>query len=100
MIYSIVEHGPVVVVSLDGLVNYASSADFKRLMADIAPFKGRKIVFDLGRIHHVDSVGLGFLYVARDELGRAFPLGLKSPNESVRKLLELTESYTDFDIQP
>jgi len=101
MIYAIDEKGPVVVVSLDGQVNYASSNDFKKLMGDMAPYKGRKVIFDMERIHHIDSVGLGFLYVAKEELSLAnAPLGLKSPQDAVRKLLELTESYADFDILP
>lgn len=100
MIYSISENGPVVVVSLTGQVNYASSPDFQRLMSDVAPFKGRKIVFNMERVGHIDSVGLGFLYVARDELGHVFPLGLKAPRKEVLRLLDLTESLGDFDVQP
>ena len=100
MQYSIIEQGPEVVVSLDGQVNYACSGDFKKLMGALAAYKGRRIVFDLERIHHIDSVGLGFLYVAKEELSLPdHPLGLKAPQEAVRRLLELTESYADFDIR-
>jgi len=99
MKYVINDIGPAVIGCLDGQVNYASSGDFKSLMEDLAPYLGRKVVFDLEHIRQIDSVGLGFLYVAKAELERpGQPMGLKSPQEAVIRLLQLTESLEDFEI--
>lgn len=101
MQYVINDTGPAVIVCLDGQVNYASSSDFKSLMEDLSPYFGRKVVFDLEHIRQIDSVGLGFLYVAKAELERpGQPMGLRAPQEAVVRLLQLTESLEDFDIQP
>jgi anti-anti-sigma regulatory factor len=52
-------------------------------------------------VTRIDSVGLGLLYIAREEVANAgSKIRLKSPQSGIVKMLELTEADADFDIQP
>jgi anti-sigma B factor antagonist len=48
----------------------------------------------------MDSVGLGLLYIAQEDLsGHGAKLSITSPSENVRRLLELTQSNLVFDVR-
>jgi len=100
MNYSIQESGSEVVINLDGHLNFAASKDFKRLITDLGKVKDRPVVFDLTKVPYIDSVGLGLLYIAKEEFGTAGRrLSLRAPGEAVRKMLRLTEAEAEFDIR-
>lgn len=100
MKYSVERRGDDVVIVLDGQLNYASSLMFRGVIADVTGYEGKRVVFDLEKISHIDSVGLGLLYIAKDEFSQAKGrLILKSPHDNVLKMLELTETGMDFEIQ-
>jgi anti-anti-sigma factor len=101
MQYKIEDSGSGLYVRLSGDLNFAANADFKMVVDKIAERRGRPLTIDLAQVGHVDSVGLGLLYIARDEAGSSGrKVQLKSPQSAVMKLLKLTAADEDFDVLP
>jgi len=86
-------------VQMSGDLNFAANADFKAVIDRLAGSRGRAITFDMAGVNHIDSVGLGLLYIAKEEAetGGA-KIRIRSPQPGVLKLLKLTESDADFEI--
>ena len=87
-------------VRITGDLDFAANGEFKKIIDRLVTVKGKPVTFDLAGVGRIDSVGLGLLYIAKEE---ASPPGgkihLKSVQKGVLKMLELTEADTDFDIQ-
>lgn len=87
-------------VTLDGPLDYATSAQMESLIHDINVIKAEKAVFDLTKVPRVDSVGLGMLHLAKDViLERGTRLVLRGASGNVLRLFELTDSARSFDIE-
>jgi anti-anti-sigma factor len=86
-----------IIVRMSGDLNFAANGEFKAVLDKLAAAKGRLVTFDLANVPRIDSVGLGLLYIAREEVGAK--IRLKSPQGNIVKMLELTEADADFDIQ-
>ena len=100
MNYQFTEDGAGTCVKISGELNFAASNDFKGIIDTLVAGKGRQVTFDLGGVTRIDSVGLGLLYIAKEELGGAGgKIRLKSPQGGVLKMLRLTEADADFDVQ-
>lgn len=100
MDFRIIEGDDIVRVSLTGRLDFACNPVFERLLDEIAPLRNRQIIFDLSMVMHVDSIGLGLLHVAREDLASAnSTLTLASPGPSVARMLHLTDAAACFDIQ-
>ncbi|WP_375481653.1 STAS domain-containing protein [uncultured Jatrophihabitans sp.] len=58
------------------------------------------VVLDLSEVTFIDSVGLGMLVRARDDLARdrTSQLRLRNPSDRVRRMLELTALLDQFVI--
>ena len=57
----------------------------------------RKVVFDLGGVSSLDSVGLGLLFIAREEFTDIqCPFSLRKASGSVARLLALTNAKMSF----
>jgi len=85
-----------ITVRMTGDLNFSANGEFRQVLERLATAKGRQVTFDLAGVPHIDSVGLGLLYIAKEESsGR---IRLKSPQNSIMKMLELTEADADFDI--
>ncbi len=101
MNYSITDTAEGARVTLDGQLNFATNVEFQHLLEGLVQKRPRRVVFDLAGLTLIDSVGLGLLYIAHEDLaalgGR---LCLKSATGHVARLLELTEAGKTFDILP
>jgi anti-anti-sigma factor len=99
MQYSIAKNGQAVTVALKGQLNFAANEAFAGLLRDLDGVGKAQVVFDLSGLSHIDSVGLGLLYIAREDLdGVGAMMSLAKPQGSVKRLLELTEAGDTFKI--
>ena len=89
-----------VCVRLSGDLNFSANNDFRALLDKLAEARGRTVTFDLANVARIDSVGLGLLYIAKEEVAGSGRIRLKSPQSGIMKMLELTEADGDFDIIP
>ena len=89
-----------ITIRMSGDLNFSANNEFRAVLDKLAGAKGRPVTFDLANLPRIDSVGLGLLYIAREEVTAAGSrIRLKSPQSSILKMLELTEADADFDIQ-
>jgi len=86
-----------ILVHMSGDLNFAANGDFKTVIDRLATSRGRTVTFDMAKVNHIDSVGLGLLYIAKEEVNSG-KIRIRSPQAGVMKLLKLTESDVDFDI--
>jgi anti-anti-sigma factor len=90
-----------ILVRMTGDLNFAANTEFKHVVERMSTIRGRTVTFDMAKVNHIDSVGLGLLYIAKEEAdGAGAKIRLRSPQPGVMKLLKLTESDADFDILP
>lgn len=100
MEYNVRRNGEGVTVSLAGQLNFACNETFAGLLRDLDGVDRSRVVFDLSGLSHIDSVGLGLLYIAQEELeGHGASMCLASPRGGVKRLLELTEADDTFEIR-
>ncbi|TAN80459.1 MAG: anti-sigma factor antagonist [Magnetospirillum sp.] len=100
MQFRVREEGANVHVSLEGQLNFAANEDFQGLLTQLAAQKNKKIIFEMSGLSHIDSVGLGLLYIAREDMAEAgSSITLTHPRDNVFRMLELTEAHKTFEIQ-
>lgn len=87
-------------VRLSGDLNFSANAEFRTILDKLVTVRGRRITFDLADVGRIDSVGLGLLYIAKEEVAGVGRICLKSPQSGIMKMLALTEADGDFDIIP
>jgi anti-anti-sigma factor len=86
-------------VALDGRLVFAADLTFLALLCDLAARRVRSVQFDLSGLSHIDSVGLGLLYIACETLGGVgIAVTLANPRETVQRTLDLTEATKAFKI--
>ena len=101
MNYRIAENNGVVQVGLEGALNFAANEEFQAMLEKIVGAAPRQVIFNLAALTSVDSVGLGLLYIAREDLSALnAKVTLSSPKGTVSRLLELTEADKTFEIIP
>lgn len=99
MRYDVTQSGNDLIVSLSGRLSFSSFGAFAGLMRQLDGPCEPRVVFDLSSVDHLDSAGLGLLHIAREELGRrGVSVCLSSPVGGVRRLLELTDAESCFEI--
>ena len=87
-------------VTLDGIMDYTTTSQMEGLIGDLHAIKAARVVFDLTKVARVDSVGLGMLHLAKDEiLGKGTRLTLRGATGNVRRLFELTDGDSSFDFE-
>ena len=88
------------VVALDGRLDFTANEDFRELLTQAHELRPKRLVFDLGALAAIDSVGLGLLYIAQEDLGLVETrITLRNPQGYVARLLDLTEADKTFDIE-
>lgn len=97
--YRLADDGDHLIVALEGRLDFAAERQFQELLAALVVSRKRRVTFDLSGLSHIDSVGLGLLYIAREDLGKVnIALALLRPRETVLRMLELTETTKIFAI--
>jgi len=85
---------------MSGNLVFASRDSFSRLLGDLARCEGPSVVFDLAALNAIDSVGLGMIHVAFDDLSsKGRVLRVEKPRGMVRQLFELTEAHRHFEVR-
>jgi len=100
MNYQINDDASGMLIKISGDLDFSANAEFKKIVGALTSRKGRTVTFELSNVSHIDSVGLGLLYIAKEEVGSSGgKICLKSPQAGVQRMLQLTEADTDFDIR-
>lgn len=79
-----------IVLALSGELDLASTPALEKLLHELQPEDGRRVLLDLGRLSFMDSTGLRSVVKAKqdaDAQGRV--LALSRPTPQVQRLLEL-----------
>lgn len=99
MQYRVERQGETVQVVLEGQLNFSANDSFQTLLSDLGRLKARKVLFEMSGLSHIDSVGLGLLYIASEDLGdTGGTITLVHPRDNVFRMLELTEADKAFAI--
>jgi len=100
MQFSVKEDGANLQVKLEGQLNFAANEDFQALLGQLAAHKSKTVLIEMSGLSHIDSVGLGLLYIAREDLAEAgSSITLLHPRDNVFRMLELTEAHKTFEIR-
>lgn len=100
MQFRVKEEGGTVQVALEGQLNFAANEDFQALLTQLGGFKNKTVIFEMAGLTHIDSVGLGLLYIAREDLSEVgATITLAHPRDNVFRMLELTEAQKTFEIR-
>ena len=85
------------ILSLQGILNASSTPTLKTCIAGFPD--EQSIVIDLEKVDFLDSNGLGALIgIARKKKASNATIKLARMNERVKKVFEITQAYTLFDI--
>jgi anti-anti-sigma factor len=98
MNFQISDDASGVSIRISGDLDFGANIEFKKIIQRLDSVKGKSVTFDLSNVNRIDSVGLGLLYIAKEEVGTK--IRLKSPKGEVLSMLKLTEADEDFDIHP
>ena len=86
-----------IILSLEGILNASSAPMLKSYVAGLPDTQS--IVVDLENVEFIDSSGLGVLVgIARTKKTSNALVKLARLNERVKKVFEITQAYTLFDI--
>lgn len=91
--------GDVVVLSVDGEINFNSSPDFRKAFLKVLDSKAKKVVINLSNVAYVDSSGLATLVEALQKIkGASGKLRLTNLSAKVKSLFEITKLEKLFEI--
>lgn len=101
MEFSVAKNGQALTVALQGDLDFTASRTFAGLLRGLGEVSGARIIFDLSDIGHIDSIGLGLLYIAQEKLdGVGASMSLARPQDGVMRLLKQIEAEAAFQITP
>lgn len=99
MKYVITGDAGCLTVRIDGVLNFSVNEDFQNLLRELLARKPAQVVFDFANVPSVDSVGLGLLYIAHEDLsGLGSKCSIINPQQSVIRLLQLTQADRLFAV--
>ncbi len=91
----------VVVLVVDGEINFNSSPDFRKAFLKVLDSKAQKVVVNLSNVAYVDSSGLATLVEAHQKIKSAGGrLKLSNLTNKVKSLFEITKLEKLFEIFP
>ena len=97
MKFNMVENGGAIAVELSGAIDFSCNEEFEVMLDSIKAKTPKKVVFDLAGVSSLDSVGLGLLFIAREEFADInCPFALRRASGSVARLLALTNAKMAF----
>ena len=84
---------------LSGKLTYVESSDFRKNLMSVIEKKIKSLNIVLSDLNYMDSSGLGMLMVSLKECQtHNISLTITNPRDSVKSLLEMTNSYERFKI--
>jgi len=93
--------GDVVVLTVEGEINFNSSPDFRKAFIKVLDSKAQKVVINLAKVDYVDSSGLATLVEALQKIkGVGGKLRLANLSTKVKSLFEITKLEKLFEIFP
>jgi len=93
------DHGPITVVSVSGELTADQSDSFRRSCQDRFDAGSRDVLLDMHELKLVDSAGLELLLWLSDQAAQqSGQLRLVGPDETIRKILEITRLDRRFAI--
>lgn len=91
--------GDVVILAVDGEINFNSSPDFRKSFLKVLDSKAKKVVINLSNVAYVDSSGLATLVEALQKIkGNGGRLRLTNLSAKVKSLFEITKLEKLFEI--
>ncbi len=91
--------GDVVVLSVEGEINFNSSPDFRKSFLKVLDSKEQKVIINLSNVAYVDSSGLATLVEALQKIkGAGGRLKLTNLSAKVKSLFEITKLEKLFEI--
>lgn len=98
MEYKVQNDGSTALVTLEGQLDFSANDTFEKLLDVLKSNPPTTLVFDLTALSTIDSVGLGLLYIASEDLS-GVPVILRNPQGYVARLLDLTDAAKMFQIE-
>jgi anti-sigma B factor antagonist len=97
---SVRQVGGVTIVDISGeIILGEESAALRELVRDLLTKGHKKILFNLGEVHYIDSTGLGSLIGAFTSVRKqGGDLKLFNLTNKVQDVLQITKLFTVFDI--
>lgn len=93
------DHGPITVLSVSGDLTADQSDAFRRSCQERFDAGSRDVLLQINELSLIDSAGLELLLWLSDEIAqRSGQLRLIGPDETVRKILEITRLERRFTI--
>lgn len=94
------EENGATIVSLTGSIEFSCNEEFEAMLDDLKAAKPKKVIMDLSGVTILDSVGLGLLFIAKDEFGEMeCPFSLRRPQGAVARLLAISNARMTFIIE-
>ncbi|MBI5119882.1 MAG: STAS domain-containing protein [Rhodospirillales bacterium] len=91
--------GKGITVALKGRLTFSHHDEFHKLLLDLASKGVSQLVFDLSSLEAIDSVGLGLLMIARDEIAsRHGRFALRNPQGQVKRIFSISKADALFTI--
>lgn len=100
MQYNITNEGANRVARIEGQVTFQEQKDFRELLNTMFGEQSSSYVFDLSKVNHIDSAGLGMFLIGRkraQEVGAT--VALHHPPANVRHTLELAKFHELFTVE-
>jgi HptB-dependent secretion and biofilm anti anti-sigma factor len=86
-------------VALSGRMTLVDHEKFRTVVDAIERSDAKECVFDLSGLDFVDSSGLGMFLIARDvAIPKGIDIELRSPQDSVKRILEIARFQALFRI--
>lgn len=99
MKYEIIADSGVLTIKFEGALNFSVNESFQNLIYYLLRRNPIRVVFDFANVPSIDSVGLGLLYIAHEDLsGIGCQASIIHPEESVLRLLKLTQADCLFNV--
>lgn len=98
MEYKVQNDGSTALVTLEGQLDFSANDTFEKLLDVLKSNPPSTLIFDLTGLSTIDSVGLGLLYIASEDLS-GVPVILRNPQGYVARLLDLTDAAKMFQIE-
>lgn len=100
MQYAFSEENGTTIVAFSGTLEFSNNEIFEKALEHLKAARPKKVAIDLRKVTGLDSVGLGLLYIAKEELDEIHcQLSLRGANGQVARLLNLSNARMSFTIE-